>query len=699
MLPGIEYLPAVLGTVVFLYGGFVFLRGARGELADRKPGMMTLISLAILVAFVTSWAGTLGWIDVEIWWELATLITIMLLGHWLEMRSIAHARGALAALAELLPDTAERVTDTGLEEVRIAELRDGDIVLIRPGARIPADGVIVEGSADVDESLITGESRPVAKDVGDDVVAGTVAAGGSLRARVTATGESTALSAIMRMVAAAQASGSRAQALADRAAAILFYVALASGLVTLVAWWMLGDLEGALVRTATVLVIACPHALGLAIPLVIAISTSLGARTGLLVKDRLALERARTLDMVIFDKTGTLTKGEPVLVAATDERALALAAAVDADSEHPLARAIVAGARSRGVDAPPASGFESLAGRGAQAEIGGHRVAVGGPRLLAELGLKPLPATEAWDREGRTVLHVIEAGRIVGAVAAEDEIRPESSEAVEALHALGVRVAMITGATGEQLGGTIVWRRGCEVGMRFDEPIDVLPILARNLASQPGERRRMPRVELSCRAVIQSGTRSGLARIRDIAQGGVKIEAPFVLTPDEKVTVTAEGLRPIEGVVRWANGNLAGIAFDPEIEWQELMPWLRARRATHPLEPAAPAMTPLGAAPVAGDPPPAAQQSVQLNLPARVREGTRRWTIDVASLTARSVEFDCYAALRLGTLLWIVLPGLEGWPARIVAVDGYRFTCEFPQPLHPAVLERILATAKGADSP
>lgn len=253
--------------------------------------------------------------------------------------------------------------------------------------------------------------------------------------------------------------------------------------------------------------------------------------------------------------------------------------------------------------------------------------------------------------------------------------------------------------TGEQLGGTIVWRRGCEVGMRFDEPIDVLPILARNLASQPGERRRMPRVELSCRAVIQSGTRSGLARIRDIAQGGVKIDAPFVLTPDEKVTVTAEGLRPIEGVVRWANGNLAGIAFDPEIEWQELMPWLRARRATHPLEPAAPAMTPLGAAPAAGDPPPASQQSVQLNLPARVREGTRRWTIDVASLTARSVEFDCYAALRLGTLLWIVLPGLEGWPARIVAVDGYRFTCEFPQPLHPAVLERILATAKGADSP
>ena len=444
-IPGLDYLPAILGTIVFLYGGLVFIRGAQGELADRKPGMMTLISLAIIVAFATSWAGTLKLFDVEIWWELATLITIMLLGHWLEMRSIAQARGALDALAALLPDTAERATENGTEEVPIAALEIGDLVLVRPGARVPVDGLVVEGSADVDESMITGESKAVAKDPGDKVVAGTVAAGGSLRVRVTATGEATALSGIMRLVAAAQASASRAQALADRAAAMLFYVALAAGTITLGFWWLNGDREGALVRTATVLVIACPHALGLAIPLVIAISTSLGARNGLLIKDRLALERARTLDTVIFDKTGTLTKGEPGLVDATDHDVLRLAAAVEADSEHPLARAIVRGAADRGVEVPRATDFEALAGRGARARIDGRLVTVGGPRLLADLSLAPLPVAAQWDREGRTVLHVIADGGVAGALAVEDEIRPESREAIDALHALGVRVAMITG--------------------------------------------------------------------------------------------------------------------------------------------------------------------------------------------------------------------------------------------------------------
>ena len=444
-IPGIAYVPAIFGSIIFFYGGMVFLRGAQGELADRKPGMMTLISLAIIVAFATSWAGTLGLFDVEIWWELASLITIMLLGHWLEMRSIAQARGALSALAELLPDTAERVTATGTEEVPISALVLGDIILVRPGARVAADGVVAEGSADVDESMITGESRAVAKEAGDSVVAGTVAAGGSLRIRVTATGDATALSGIMRLVAAAQASASRAQALADRAAAILFYVALAAGAITLVFWWVQGDPEGALVRTATVLVIACPHALGLAIPLVIAISTSLGARNGLLVKDRLALERARTLDTVIFDKTGTLTKGEPALVDASDPEALRLAAAVEGDSEHPLARAIVRGAQARNLEVPTATAFEALAGRGARAQVEGKQVSVGGPRLLADLSLAPLPVAADWDREGRTVLHVIVDGRVAGAIAVEDEIRPESREAIDALHALGVRVAMITG--------------------------------------------------------------------------------------------------------------------------------------------------------------------------------------------------------------------------------------------------------------
>ena len=341
------YLPAILGTAVFLYGGIVFLRGAISEIRSRQPGMMTLISMAVVVAFVTSWAGTLGLFEVEIWWELATLVTIMLLGHWLEMRSIAQARGALSALAALLPDVAERVTDAGVEAVPLSALGVGDVVLVRPGARIPADGTVIQGRADVDESLVTGESRAVAKAPGDHVVAGTVAAGGALRVRITASGDSTALSGIMRLVAAAQASASRAQALADRAAAVLFYLAVGAGAVTLTYWWLQGDHAGAIVRTATVLVIACPHALGLAIPLVIAISTSLGARNGLLVKDRMALERARDLEVVIFDKTGTLTKGQPILADVSaahgiDERELLrLAASVEADSEHPLARAIV----------------------------------------------------------------------------------------------------------------------------------------------------------------------------------------------------------------------------------------------------------------------------------------------------------------------------------------------------------------------
>ena len=448
VFPGSDLLPPVLGTVVFVYGGLVFLRGARGELAERKPAMMTLISLAIVVAFVTSWADTLHLFDIEIWWELSSLIVIMLLGHWLEMRSIAQARGALAALAELLPDTAERVSEGGTETVPLDALAIGDVVLVRPGGRVPADGVVAEGSADVDESMITGESQAAAKEPGAKVVAGTVVAGGSLRVRVSAVGDETALSGIMRMVASAQASASRTQALADRAAAILFYVALSAGVITFAFWWIDGDHAGALTRMATVLVIACPHALGLAIPLVIAISTSLGARNGLLVKDRIALERARELDVIIFDKTGTLTKGQPALAAVSGPdvtELLRLAAAVEADSEHPLARAIVAGARSRGIEPAPATEFEALAGRGARATVGGRQVTVGGPRLLAEAGLSPVTESDAWARDGRTVLHVVADGAVVGALAIEDEIRPESAEAIKRLHAMGLKVAMITG--------------------------------------------------------------------------------------------------------------------------------------------------------------------------------------------------------------------------------------------------------------
>ena len=450
-----KFIPAVLGTVVFIYGGVVFIRGAGAELADHKPGMMTLISLGIVVAFGTSVAATLGLFEIDVWWELASLITIMILGHWLEMRATSQARGALNALAALLPDTAERVIGADTQPVTLSELRAGDIVLVRPGARVPADGTVVEGAADVDESIISGESKAVLKGVGARVIAGTVASGGSLRVLVTAVGDQTSLSGIMRLVATAQASSSRSQALADRAAAILFYVAVASGAITLAYWWLSGDKQHALIRTATVLIIACPHALGLAIPLVIAISTSLGAENGLLVKDRLALERARNLDTVIFDKTGTLTRGSPAVsgIAAafgTSENDLvAHAAAVESTSEHPLAKAIVAEAKRRGVAQLSATNFEALPGRGAAALVEGRSVVIGGSRVLTEAKVTAPPEVEkltaAWASDGKTVLYAVAEGQLLGAFAVEDEIRSESTDAVNELHRLGIRVAMVTG--------------------------------------------------------------------------------------------------------------------------------------------------------------------------------------------------------------------------------------------------------------
>ena len=453
--PGSKFIPAILGIVVFVYGGIVFIRGAWGELADHKPGMMTLISLAIVVAFGTSLAATFGLFEIDVWWELASLITIMVLGHWLEMRAISQARGALNALAALLPDTAERVKGADTESVPLSELRVGDIVLVRPGGRVPADGTVVEGAADVDESMITGESKTIPKVAGTKVIAGTVASGGGLSVRITAIGDQTALSGIMRLVATAQASGSRAQALADRSAAILFYVAVASGSITFIYWWFSGDKEHALIRTATVLIIACPHALGLAIPLVIAISTSLGAQNGLLVKDRLALERARNLDMVIFDKTGTLTRGSPAVtgVAAApgtaEDDLFARAAAVETTSEHPLAKAIVVEAKRRSVTQLSATNFEALPGRGAKALVESKIVEIGGPRWLTEANLTVPPEVEklttAWAADGKTVLYAVAQDRLLGAFAIEDEIRPESSEAISELHRLGIRVAMITG--------------------------------------------------------------------------------------------------------------------------------------------------------------------------------------------------------------------------------------------------------------
>jgi Cu2+-exporting ATPase len=453
--PGSGWVAPVLGTFIFLWGGWPFLKGGLAEARERRPGMMLLISMAITVAFVASAATTLGLFDLDFWWELALLVTIMLLGHWMEMRAVGQASGALEALAALLPDEAERTTDGTTEKVSLEDLGEGDVVLVRSGGRVPADGEIVEGEAELDESMITGESKPVPKGEGDKVVAGTVSTDSSIRVRVTAVGEETTLAGIQRLVEEAQGSSSRAQGLADRAAALLFYIATAAGAITFVVWLTVGQPGRAIENTVTVLVISCPHALGLAIPLVIAISTALSARNGILVKDRLALERTRTVDTVLFDKTGTLTKGEPAVAGVTvaegfdggEEALLALAGAVEADSEHPLARAIVAAGEKGGVSA--ADNFRSLTGRGVEAEVDGSAVAVGGPSLLRERGLEEpadlVEAVDGWKARGATVLHVIRNGRISGALALEDEVRPESREAVQALHEQGIRVVMITG--------------------------------------------------------------------------------------------------------------------------------------------------------------------------------------------------------------------------------------------------------------
>ncbi|MET0976772.1 MAG: heavy metal translocating P-type ATPase [Leifsonia sp.] len=461
----VAWISPVLGTVMFFWGGWPFLSGGVSEIRSRRPGMMLLIALAITVAYVASLGASLGILshELDFWWELALLIVIMLLGHWIEMRSIAQASSALDALAALLPDEAERVTDaddsTGraTELVSPADLAVGDVVIVRPGGRVPADGDVTDGTADVDESMITGESRPVSRGPGDHVVAGTVATDTAIRVRVSAIGEDTALAGIRRLVATAQASSSRAQRLADRAAGWLFWFALGAALVTAIVWTLLGDTEDAVIRTITVLVIACPHALGLAIPLVVSIATERAAKGGVLVTDRLALETMRTVGVVVFDKTGTLTKGEPAIVDAVAARpdttgptsgvdaVIALAAAAEADSEHPLARAIVADAAARGLAVQRATGFASSAAVGVTAVVDGVEVAVGGPAMLAQHGVEPLEASAAWSRAGSTVLHVLADGRVVGAIALADEVRPESREAVSALQRRGIRVVMITG--------------------------------------------------------------------------------------------------------------------------------------------------------------------------------------------------------------------------------------------------------------
>jgi Cu2+-exporting ATPase len=463
--PGSQYIPAVFGVAIFLYGGMVFLRGAVAELRGRQPGMMTLISLAIVVAFGYSLAVTFGLSGMDFWWELSTLITIMLLGHWIEMSAVMGAQDALGQLAKLLPDQAERLLgESGSERtetVPVDALSVGDLVRVRPGSAVPVDGEIVDGSSELDESLLTGESKPVSRSTGENVVAGSISGSGSLVVRVTKLGGDTAIAGIMRLVADAQASRSSTQVLADRAAAWLFYVALSAAFITLVVWAVLapGDPAFVLERVVTVLVIACPHALGLAIPLVAQISTVLGARNGLLIRDRHAMEDARLIDVVLFDKTGTLTEGRQgvVAVVAADGQSadvvLALAASVEAPAEHPIARAIVAEAGQRGLAVARGTGFEAQAGRGASALVNGSTVTVAAPRVLTERALTPtadlVNAARDAAREAQTVVFVVRDDEVLGLVALADVVRPESVEAVRTLRGKGVRVAMLTGDSWE----------------------------------------------------------------------------------------------------------------------------------------------------------------------------------------------------------------------------------------------------------
>jgi Cu2+-exporting ATPase len=475
--PGSEYIPAVFAIAIFLYGGLVFIRGGIQELRARQPGMMTLISLAIVVALGYSLAVTLGFPGMDFWWELATLITIMLLGHWVEMSAIMGAQNALGELAKLIPDEADLVHSsedgqgTHVMPVAVSTLNVGDSVLVRPGASVPVDGEVVDGESEVNESLLTGESAPVRKAVGATVIAGSLNGAGALTVRVTKTGGDTAIAGVMKLVADAQASKSGAQVLADRAAALLFYVALGAAVITLAAWALIAPDDPAFVieRVVTVLIIACPHALGLAIPLVAQLSTAIGAKKGLLVRSRAALEDARNIDVVLFDKTGTLTEGRQgvariVAAAGTgDDEVLALAASAESASEHPIARAIVAEAASRGVAVPRSSAFASLAGRGAEATVDGRRISVASRRVVIERGLM-LPselvrASTESSSEGMTVAFVLADGQVLGLIALADVIRPESAKAVAGLQKSGVRVAMLTGDS-QEVGNWVAARLG-----------------------------------------------------------------------------------------------------------------------------------------------------------------------------------------------------------------------------------------------
>lgn len=457
--PGSEYMPLILGSIVFFYGGWIFLAGALREIRGSLPGMMTLIGMAISAAYLWSLYAVFAG-EEALFWELTTLITIMLLGHFLEMRAVSGAQGALKELSKLLPDTAEVIRDGKAETVALAELRENDMVLVRPGAKIPADGQIADGESDVNESMVTGESKPVSKKEGDAVIAGTINGDGALKIKVSNIGEKTFLAGVMRLVAEAQASKSHLQILSDRAALYLTVVAISGGLITLVAWLLSGaEVAFAVARLVAVLVIACPHALGLAVPLVASISTTKAAQNGFLVKQRLALEAARSVDVVLFDKTGTLTKGEFGVVdfwnanGYEKDYVLELAASLDSLSEHPIAKAIVNKANKKNIKLIEPKKFEAIKGKGVKAFIGGREIYVGGLSLLESLKVEIPSSIEKLVQDagekGQTVIFVLKGDTLLGAMALADIVREESKEALYELKEMGIKTAMITGDSGD----------------------------------------------------------------------------------------------------------------------------------------------------------------------------------------------------------------------------------------------------------
>ncbi len=569
---GARWVSPALGTVMYIWGGRPFLTGAINEIRSRAPGMMLLIGLAITVAFVSSWGASLGLLghQLDFWWELALLIVIMLLGHWIEMRSLAQTSSALDSLATLLPDVAERVEGPDIVMVAPSQLQVGDVVVVRPGGSVPADGEIIDGAADIDESMVTGESMPVRRCVGDRVVAGTVATDSGLRIRVGAVGDDTALAGIGRLVTEAANSSSRAQRLADKAAGWLFWFALGAAVVTAAVWAVTGSPADAVIRTITVLVIACPHALGLAIPLVVSIATERAARAGVLVKDRLALESMRTVGTVLFDKTGTLTRGEPSITALavigsrSEDEMLALAAAAEMDSEHPLARAVVAAANLRALNIPVSTNFSSSPAVGVSASVDGRRVRVGGPRLLAEAECAELPEAAEWHREGAIVLHVLVDGSVVGALKLADEVRPESRQAVDALHRLGIQVVMITGDA-EPVARAVAADLGIDQVYAGVRPADKAVIVAELQAQGSGGPGRVAMVgdgvnDAPALAQADVGIAIGAGTDVAIASAGVILAGSDPRAVLSVIELSAAAYRKMQQNLWWAAGyNLASV--------------------------------------------------------------------------------------------------------------------------------------------